>query len=588
MREMKGLRGALLVIVATIGALGIAGSSKKLTRAGSFPLPLQNEAQWLGTVTSVNASTGKAVIAVSSAIQPDGTEIYFSNPQSRTFPIEPTTHIHYINTEHFWVSLKKLGSKTPVAVYAGDQGPARRVIIANPDPIHKPFPIVSAPNAFGMDADKVVHDLVTVPMIFPVTGKTNWSDTFLASRGGGTRRHKGQDIFAPKMRPLVACFDGRVYMKLNLGNAGHTITLEGDQGWTAEYYHVNNDTPGTDDGKGLWEHAFAPGLRNGQRVVAGQLIGWLGDSGNAENTAPHLHFEIWSQEVGACYNATSSLKNALKLDAPRVFLPMPDIPIKSGEIRLDGFVQSVDRDRNVLIMDVAATQSPKKEALSITTPQRRYIRVNDKGFIYLATSSQKINSTDLLPGDKITVVAKDAARGQAVELRDAFAFRENPLVASQLVGRQSTPASALSSAKEGTISITPADDYLQSISQSIAEVINSARREKSLSPISYKADLGRAAQQWTSRMMDKDFFDIKDPANRESLTEILVRLGVTSPKPVITSVASPAAVAHEILRHHDDIVLSPGLKWIGAGHGYIDDDRGRSRVQHYWTIIFAQ
>jgi hypothetical protein len=55
---------------------------------------------------------------------------------------------------------------------------------------------------------------------------------------------------------------------------------------------MNNDTPGTDDGQGGGQHAYAVGVDDGAQVVAGQLIGWMGDSGNAETTQAHLHFEI--------------------------------------------------------------------------------------------------------------------------------------------------------------------------------------------------------------------------------------------------------------------------------------------------------
>ena len=52
------------------------------------------------------------------------------------------------------------------------------------------------------------------------------------------------------MRPMLACFSGTITYALDRGISGHIITLRGDNGWVAQYYHVNNDTPGTDDGRG--------------------------------------------------------------------------------------------------------------------------------------------------------------------------------------------------------------------------------------------------------------------------------------------------------------------------------------------------
>jgi hypothetical protein len=73
---------------------------------------------------------------------------------------------------------------------------------------------------------------------------------------------------------------------------GYAITLEDSDGYTYNYLHINNDTPGTDDGKGGVDNAYAPFISRGATVRKGQLIGWMGDSGNAENVGSHLHFEI--------------------------------------------------------------------------------------------------------------------------------------------------------------------------------------------------------------------------------------------------------------------------------------------------------
>lgn len=121
---------------------------------------------------------------------------------------------------------------------------------------------------------------------------------------------------ADKMTRLVACFDGTVTLHRPKTPGGHIyLTLKGDNGWTAQYMHINNDTPGTDDGTGLDEYAFAPGLESGQHVEAGQFIAYVGDSGNAEDTSPHCHFELWETASHACFNATPSLEAAVHTDS---------------------------------------------------------------------------------------------------------------------------------------------------------------------------------------------------------------------------------------------------------------------------------
>jgi murein DD-endopeptidase MepM/ murein hydrolase activator NlpD len=124
-------------------------------------------------------------------------------------------------------------------------------------------------------------------IIFPVVGDVWYTDTWGAPRSGG-RTHEGTDIMSleGKGLPVVAAAEGTVKW---IGATCCYLAIDHGGGWETWYIHLDNDTPGTDDGLG-W--GIAEGITPGAAVAAGDLIGWLGDSGNAEETDPHLHFEI--------------------------------------------------------------------------------------------------------------------------------------------------------------------------------------------------------------------------------------------------------------------------------------------------------
>lgn len=146
-------------------------------------------------------------------------------------------------------------------------------------------------------------------IVFPVEGAVNFSDSYGDPRSGG-RQHEGIDIFAPKMTPLIAAVDGRITsLPQDEPSYGYAIFMRGDDDYQYRYIHVNNDTPGTDDGLGGVVYAYAPTITRGARVVKGQLLGWVGDSGNAENVGSHLHFEIRLPD-GTPINPYLSLLNA--------------------------------------------------------------------------------------------------------------------------------------------------------------------------------------------------------------------------------------------------------------------------------------
>ncbi len=158
----------------------------------------------------------------------------------------------------------------------------------------------AAPPAPSVAGDRAI--------VFPVAAKLKYSDSFGAARSGG-RKHEGQDLMAPKHTPVVAAVDGTV-TSLNWSNSGlsgNSLTITDADGWRYVYIHLNNDWPGTDDGSNVYERAFADGIVKGQKVKAGEVVGYVGDSGNAESTGAHLHFEIRRPD-GTVINAYNSLR----------------------------------------------------------------------------------------------------------------------------------------------------------------------------------------------------------------------------------------------------------------------------------------
>lgn len=152
-------------------------------------------------------------------------------------------------------------------------------------------------------------------LIHPVIGKVEWIDPFGAQRDGGKRQHQGYDMGAPKLRPVVACFDGTVSLSQGMGGYGRAVFLRGDNGWSATYAHLNDDTPGTDDDNGDLRYTFSSGIQEGSHVSAGQLLGYVGNSGNAKFAGSHLHFEL-CPPGGGVVDPAPYLKKARSLGKP--------------------------------------------------------------------------------------------------------------------------------------------------------------------------------------------------------------------------------------------------------------------------------
>ncbi len=124
------------------------------------------------------------------------------------------------------------------------------------------------------------------PLVVPVAGVAPGElvDTFGDFREDSTRIHRALDILAPVGTPVVAAAPGRI-LRLYTSTRGGLTVYQGDPAGQYVYYYAHLD-------------AYADGLRAGQTVAAGDTLGRVGTTGNADPAVPHLHFAVWRQRRG--------------------------------------------------------------------------------------------------------------------------------------------------------------------------------------------------------------------------------------------------------------------------------------------------
>lgn len=116
-------------------------------------------------------------------------------------------------------------------------------------------------------------------LLMPVAGVrvSRVADTWGAPRSGG-RRHEGQDIFAPRGTPVLSATAGYVVRITDATLGGNSVFVLGAGG--RRYYYTHLD-------------AFAEGLALYERVTVDTVLGYVGTTGNAAGTPPHLHFGVY-------------------------------------------------------------------------------------------------------------------------------------------------------------------------------------------------------------------------------------------------------------------------------------------------------
>jgi len=213
--------------------------------------------------------------------------------------------------------------------------------------------------------------------LFPVVGPVTYTNDFGQPRAGGP--HQGNDLLGTKRAPVVAVEDGTVEYWTTSATAGCMLYLYGDSGTMYEYIHLNNDLTTGNDNKGKCVQGVAYAVADKTHVEAGQQIGYLGDSGDANGIHPHLHFEV-HPGGGKAVSPFPYLKTAAQLLVPA---PPAGSPFT---LKLTGTVVAVDdTELTVDVTTLAAWPSHVKQ-----TKLNRVVTLTATGADVTVTVGQKV------------------------------------------------------------------------------------------------------------------------------------------------------------------------------------------------------
>ena len=260
-------------------------------------------------------------------------------------------------------------------------------------------------------------------IVFPILGGgVSYQDDFGDPRGTGT--HEGIDILAPRKALALAAEGGTVSFWTTSASAGCMLYLHGDSGTTYYYIHLNNDVGSGNDNKGkcVAGTAYAPGLAEGDRVEAGQPVGFVGDSGDANGLHPHLHFEL--HPAKAAVDPFRYLKKARHLlfsepDGKRYSLVLDGTIVEAGDGMLGLHVTSLREwpsHQHQKTIDTLLTLALQPDVLLTAAPSAQQIQAS--------------SGVELTPGARVRVWT-----GPAVASADARAGLAGAIPAARVLVR---------------------------------------------------------------------------------------------------------------------------------------------------------
>jgi murein DD-endopeptidase MepM/ murein hydrolase activator NlpD len=169
---------------------------------------------------------------------------------------------------------KKPGKGKKDKLEEGAKTPRGSLVVSSPNNSAALIDILSPLARYGVHLHEALQRVVGP---FPVAGLAYWTDDWGACRDGCSRSHEGLDIFGKEGTPLVATADGVVTQKLVGETSGISVEIQDAQGVQYFYAHMS---------------AWAEPINVGDQVHVGQVLGYLGHTGNAIYTPPHLHLEV--------------------------------------------------------------------------------------------------------------------------------------------------------------------------------------------------------------------------------------------------------------------------------------------------------
>jgi len=265
--QAQDTSGAAVSNLVVLGQAAAAAPNARFSLGDwGFLVTLEGGSERTGGDARASVTAVRVVLTAEHAGLPPGTEILIGRAEAATSVPEPEPA----------ATTPTVASPPPTAATpkpAGPRATPRKPLPKPPEPRGRPG--IGGPLVRPAPTD-ISAPLSPNGYVFPVYGPVSFTDTYGAARAAVTWHH-GEDIFAPLGAPILAVADGTVFSVGWNDIGGYRLWLRDRQGNQFYYAHLS---------------AFSPLAVDGRDVTAGAVLGFVGNTGDAQGTPYHLHFEI--------------------------------------------------------------------------------------------------------------------------------------------------------------------------------------------------------------------------------------------------------------------------------------------------------